>query len=67
MLGHLGGETLGSQHEMRIVYLATPTTPDSDCLPFSPLRKELAFLLDVAEPRAQVSEPEHGDSAGPPV
>ncbi|XP_058391273.1 rhox homeobox family member 1-like [Diceros bicornis minor] len=30
-------------------------------------RKELAFLLDVAEPRAQVSEPEHGDSAGPPV
>lgn len=49
---------------MYIVYLIWSTTPNTEYLPFSPLRKELAIPIDGSETKVQFSKPENNNLWG---
>ena len=46
---------------MYIVYLILSTTPNTEYLPFSPLRKELVIPIDGSEIKVQFSKPENNN------
>ena len=49
---------------MYIVYLILSTTPNTEYLPFSPLRKELVIPIDGSEIKVQFSKPENNNLWG---